>query len=213
MPANAIGGNRLLCSRRVARACFCTLQNCLLTETGKIIEAILTEDLAIQWDVAIEFAVLEGLFPVWFEEPFRKISSQLVELAELVPSAAEVGFHFCYGDSGNKHFKEPEDMGLLVNLANQLCREAERRTDWIHLPVPIARNDADYFRPLRELDRDNLEHLYLGLFHEQDGVEGANKRMAAANSFATDYGLATECGLGRRKPEIIQDLLELHASI
>ena len=115
--------------------------------------------------------------------------------------------------TGNKHFKEPEDMGLLVKLANQLCHNVERRIDWIHMPVPIDRNDADYFRPLKELDRDNLKQLYLGLLHEQDGIEGANKRMAAANWFATDYGLATECGLGRRKPDIIQDLLELHASI
>lgn len=192
---------------------FAPYKDCLLAETRKIIEAIPAQDLAIQWDVAIEFAVLEGLFPVWFDEPFRKISDQLVELTDLVPSTAEVGFHFCYGDSGNKHFKEPEDMGLLVKLANQLCRNAERGIDWIHMPVPIDREDADYFRPLRELDRDNLKQLYLGLLHEQDGIEGANKRMAAANAFATDYGLATECGLGRREPDIIQDLLELHASI
>jgi len=37
--------------------------------------------------------------------------------------------------------------------------------------------------------------------------------MAAADSFYSQYGIATECGLGRRKPELILDLLELHAAI
>ena len=130
-----------------------------------------------------------------------------------MPTAIGAGFHFCYGDSGNKHFKEPDDMGLLVKLANQVCDQAERSIDWIHMPVPIDRTDAEYFRPLASLDQQNLGELFLGLLHEQDGVEGANRRIVSAQEFIDDFGLATECGLGRRSPEVVHELLELHASI
>jgi hypothetical protein len=185
----------------------------LLTETRQIIETIDETQLAIQWDVAIEFAILEGLFPVWFGAPFNTIASQLTQLVNIIPPAVEVGFHFCYGDAGNKHFKEPHDMGLLTKLANEVTKGADRAIDWIHMPVPIDREDADYFRPLGKLEHGNLRQLFLGLLHEQDGIEGAKRRMAAADRFINDYGVATECGLGRRKPEIVAQLLKLHAAL
>jgi hypothetical protein len=185
----------------------------LLVETEKILASIPSDQLSIQWDVAIEFAVLEGLFPVWFDDPFLTIAGQLMELTELIPADVEVGFHFCYGDAGNKHFKEPEDMTLLVKLSNQITPHVNRPVDWIHMPVPIDRSDAGYFQPLEKLDQRNLKQLFLGLVHEQDGSDGARKRMDAADAFLTDYGIATECGLGRRKPEIIPELLALHAEL
>jgi len=150
---------------------FPSYERCLLSEVQEIIEKIPNEHLALQWDVAIEFAVLEGLFPVWFEDAFQTIAKQLSDLAERIPSTADVGFHFCYGDAGNKHFKEPEDMQLLVTLANHVSERVQRKIQWIHMPVPIDRYDADYFRPLLELEADNLQQLFLGLIHEQDGID------------------------------------------
>jgi hypothetical protein len=185
----------------------------LLNETKRIIDTIPNEQLAIQWDVAIEFAVLEGLFSVWFDKPFESIAEHLVELADLIPPTVEVGYHFCYGDSGNKHFKEPEDMKLLTALANQVSERVHRTIDWIHMPVPINRSDSDYFQPLENFEQRNVRQLFLGLLHEQDGVDGARKRMASADAFLKDYGVATECGLGRRNPEVISELLELHKAI
>ncbi len=185
----------------------------LLLETDQILASIPNDHLSIQWDVAIEFAVLEGLFPVWFDHPLQTIAGHLIQLTERIPTGVEVGFHFCYGDAGNKHFKEPEDMELLVSLANEITPNVSRPVDWIHMPVPIDRSDAAYFQPLGQLDQRNLKQLFLGLLHEQDGTDGAMKRMDAANNFVQGYGIATECGLGRRKPEIIPDLLALHAQL
>lgn len=185
----------------------------LLAETKAILETIPHADLAVQWDVAIEFAVLEGLFPVWFDSPFETIADQLAELADSIPATVEAGFHFCYGDANNQHFKEPENMGLLVSMANAVTSATRRQVDWIHMPVPIDRDDDAYFQPLSQLDRASLGELFLGLLHEQDGVDGAKRRMAAADRYVTSYGLATECGLGRRRPEIIAELLQLHAAL
>jgi len=45
------------------------------------------------------------------------------------------------------------------------------------------------------------------------GVEGARRRMAAAERYVTDFGIATECGFGRRLPEMIPEFLQLYAAI
>lgn len=37
--------------------------------------------------------------------------------------------------------------------------------------------------------------------------------MSAADRFYTDYGIATECGLGRRDPDVALQLLNLHAIV
>jgi hypothetical protein len=39
------------------------------------------------------------------------------------------------------------------------------------------------------------------------------KRMATAHRYIGDFGIATECGFGRRPPETVPALIELHASL
>ena len=54
--------------------------------------------------------------------------------------------------------------------------------------------------------------LYLGLVHAQDGVEGTVKRMRAASEVTKDFGIATECGIGRaRTPDVARTIMRIHA--
>jgi hypothetical protein len=54
--------------------------------------------------------------------------------------------------------------------------------------------------------------LYLGLVHDEDGVEGMKKRMAAARKYIGAFGVATECGIARaRTPERVRQILEVHS--
>lgn len=46
-----------------------------------------------------------------------------------------------------------------------------------------------------------------------DGAEGARHRIESARTFVEDFGIATECGFGRRPPEQVQPLLDLHAEL
>ena len=46
--------------------------------------------------------------------------------------------------------------------------------------------------------------------HLTDGVDGTRRRMATADKYVNDYGIATECGLGRRPAETIPELLFIH---
>ena len=55
--------------------------------------------------------------------------------------------------------------------------------------------------------------LYLGLVHLADGVEGTERQVAAASAVVSSFGVATECGMGRRPPEQVLPLLDIHAAV
>lgn len=185
----------------------------MLAELDRILAAIPHGKLAIQWDTAIEFAVLEGVMPSFLANPEREIIERLARLGNRVPTGVELGFHLCYGDSGHKHFKEPGDAGKLVQVTNNLVRGLSRPLDWLHLPVPRDRDDDAYYRPLAELRLAPATEFYLGLLHLTDGAEGARRRIAAAQAHVPRFGIGTECGLGRRPADSVAPLLALHAEV
>ena len=185
----------------------------MLTELDRIASHIPQDELAIQWDTAIEFAILEGVMPTFLVDSKAEILERLTRLGNRVPVPTEMGYHLCYGDAGHKHFKEPEDTGKLVEVANAISAGITRPINWIHLPVPQNRLDAAYYAPLRHLRLQPETELYLGLIHFADGVEGALKRIKAAQQFVADFGVATECGFGRRPPDTIPALLRIHSQV
>ncbi|KAI2609315.1 uncharacterized protein GGS25DRAFT_210633 [Hypoxylon fragiforme] len=69
----------------------------------------------------------------------------------------EITFHLCYGDLYRRHFIEPQDTSLLIELTNALLthKTLKSRTEWIHLPVPKGRTDSDYLAPLNGLKLDS----------------------------------------------------------
>jgi hypothetical protein len=185
----------------------------LHAELAAILASIPNADLAIQWDTPIEFAILEGVMPTYYAEPRAAIFERLLRWGSWVPAEVELGYHLCYGDDEGKHFKEPADTALLVEVANHLAEHLSRPLNWIHMPVPQSRADEAYFAPLAGLRLRPETELYLGLIHLDDGVAGAERRIAAARPFVADFGVATECGMGRRPPETIPALLALHAAV
>ncbi|WP_326837837.1 hypothetical protein VSH64_23655 [Amycolatopsis rhabdoformis] len=185
----------------------------MLRELELITDAIPASDLAVQWDTAVEFGMLEGVFPAWIPDLREGIVSRLTRLGNALPADVHLGYHLCYGDSGHRHFVEPSSTALAVELANAVAAGLSRPLSWIHLPVPIGRTDPEYFAPLRSLALPAETELYLGLLHNSDGEPGARKRMAAALSAVDSFGIATECGFGRRPPETVPGLLELHAAV
>jgi len=78
------------------------------------------------------------------------------------------------------------------------------------MPVPRDRSDDPYFAPLRALRVPNTTEIYLGLIHFTDGLDGTRKRMAVAQRHLPKFGVATECGFGRRSPDVVRQLLSLH---
>ncbi|WP_438353921.1 hypothetical protein [Microbacterium sp. CJ88] len=194
----------------------------LLGELQRITAAIPHGDLAIQWDVATEFAVLEsggyeetfgGDYSGWFDDQWTELPSRVAALVNAVPTDVEVGVHLCYGDAGEKHFIEPTDAANLTRFANALLSSLDRPLTWVHLPVPIERDDAAYFAPLAELALTGDTELYLGLVHREDGAEGAARRIAAASGVVPAFGVATECGIGRAPDGTTEGILRTHAEV
>lgn len=190
----------------------------MLRELDEITAAIPHDDLAIQWDVASEMGILEGasgygaLMDAWWDgDVFTGLVARLATLVDAVPADVEVGVHLCYGDAGERHFVEPTDAANLVRYANAVAEASERPFTWLHLPVPIERDDEAYFAPLADLAPVN--ELYLGLVHREDGVEGAQRRIAAAQRFAPAFGVATECGIGRAPAGSTEGILRTHAEV
>ena len=186
----------------------------LLEELDEIAAAIPHAELAIQWDVAIEFTIWEGLYAVPDRDQAKLAAlERLGRAGNRVPADVELGYHLCYGDYGHRHFVQPRDTRNLLEVANGVAARVGRTIEWLHLPVPRDRDDPAYFRPLRELRLGPETRLYLGLIHLTDGVEGTTRRIAAARTSVPDFGVATECGLGRRDPATIPELLQLHAEV
>mgnify|MGYP001334776966 CR=1 FL=1 len=183
----------------------------LLDELQIILEEIPSEDLALQWDVCIEIVMLENRqndenLASWH----AAIYEELCALADCVPEPVEVGYHFCYGDMDHKHFFEPVDTALMTELANKISQGVKRTIQWLHMPVPRSRDDTEYYQPLNALQLKKETQLFLGLVHHTDGLDGTQKRIDAALPFIPDFGIASECGLGRRDPATISALLEIH---
>jgi hypothetical protein len=88
-----------------------------------------------------------------------------------------------------------------------------RKIDFIHVPVPIDRDDDSYFAPLGSLAVSDDTLMYLGLIHGEDSAEGTTRRIAAARKHLDRFGLSTECGWGRMAADEVVPLLALHGAL
>jgi len=191
-----------------------TVENAIKGEVEDITSRIPVEELSIQWDICFEVVAHDGGgLPLHYEDIFSDSIDRICRHLDWVPKDAEVGIHLCYGDPGHQHILEPENLETCVSFANALSDGTSRSLNWIHMPVPRERNDQDYFKPLRHLNLDPKTELFLGLIHYTDGVKGTQKRVQTAEKFVSKFGVATECGFGRRPRETIPTLLEIHAKV
>jgi hypothetical protein len=188
----------------------------LCAEIRRIADTLPRDQIAIQWDVASAvFQYIEAGTPTRYgktpEEMVDTFSTWHARLGDAVPEGVDLLFHLCYGDANHRHSIEPASTRWLVAFANQLTTKVKRSIQAIHMPVPRARNDDAYFAPLKDLRLKPGTELVLGLVHYTDGVDGTRARMASADRYARDYMIGTECGFGRRAPETISKLLDIHA--
>jgi hypothetical protein len=180
-------------------------------EIAALATVVPADKLAIQWDTVFELLILEGVRKSRIDDTREGLIERLRRLGAELPAEVELGYHFCYGDMNHKHSLEPPHMGVMVDLANDLAHALPHRIDFIHMPVPRGRDDDAYFAPLSRLALNPQTELYLGLVHFTDGAPGTRRRMATASRVRPDFGIATECGFGRRAPETIRRLLDIHA--
>jgi methionine synthase II (cobalamin-independent) len=140
---------------------------------------------------------------------------ELVDCLRQVDPPAQRGLHLCYGDYKHRHFKAPEDLGLLVRLTNEVADRVS--IDFVHMPVDRdnGRNPA-YFAPLRELRADGTD-LSLGIIDYENDTARIDELVAVASEAGRPFAVATECGMARLgergEPVTLRDLLEQHARV
>jgi hypothetical protein len=181
-------------------------------EIQAMVRVVPSEKLALQWDMPREVAVLRGLHPLGSHDPLSSLISKLNNISAGIPESTLLGLHLCCGDRHYRPIQELNDLGVLVTFANALTKRLKHRVDWVQMPVPAARDDLDYFRSLAGLEIATAK-LYLGLVHYRDGIEGALARIRAAKKVLAEFGVTTECGLGRRNLATTPDLLNTLARV
>lgn len=183
-------------------------------ELAQILETVPHDELVLQWDVCWEILDIEGVFP-WTlpgSMPFDRFTDVCGRMSRDIPPEVLLGYHFCYADLGHRHMMEPLDIGLSVRMSNAAAQSSGRRVDFTHMAVPIDRTDRDYFAPLADL-HDGGPKPFLGLVHYADGLDGSLRRASVAREFLSDFGVATECGWGRRPAWQVPELITLHRKL
>jgi len=178
---------------------------------------------AVQWDVAVEFGLLEGAMGPGPAMPIDQITPALVRCVDRVPADVPVGLHLCYGDYGHQHFKQPESIQMQVDLLNAVVAAARRPVSWASFTVPQARRDAGYFAPLRDLTAGPETELYFALvpYHPDDQSDGTatdqarhiDAALGLSAAGQREWGICTECGMGRVEANDVPRLLDLHREI
>jgi hypothetical protein len=195
---------------------------CLFADLDRVLAALPPEQIAVQWDVAVEFATLEGV--AFGESPaLDTVVADLARCADQVPSDVPVGMHLCYGDGRHRHFTEPESLALQVRVANAVTERTRRRVDWFSFTVPQQRRYSAYFAPLANLEVDSTTELYFAVvpYHPDQQPAGTtatqiseiDTHLAESNAGPREWGICTECGMGRVEQQDIPRLLDLHREI
>ena len=114
-----------------------------MSELGAICEMIPAEKLSIQWDVATKMSIFEGVYSAPILDPWRTLMARLSRLGDAVPEEVDMGYHLCYGSMNNRQWKEPDDLGMCIKVANELKKTVSRQINFLHMPVPVDRVDDD----------------------------------------------------------------------
>lgn len=192
-------------------------EKALFADLDRLLAAIPHEDVAVQWDVAVEFAILEGGFEA-AGQTLEDIIERLARCIDRVPEDVPAGLHLCYGDYQHQHFKQPESLGMQVRVAEEVAEKAARTVSWIAFTVPQNRRDPAFFQPLSQLSLPAETEVYLALvpYHpdKQDpGTTEEQIRLVDEHLAGREWGICTECGMARAEREEVPVLLDLHREI
>jgi hypothetical protein len=195
-------------------------ERALFADLGRLVSEIPHGEVAVQWDVAVEFGILEEAFASGGAQVFDAITAALARCIDQVPAEIPAGLHLCYGDSGHQHFKQPESLALQVRVVNAVTADAGRLVSFVSFTVPQYQREQSYFAPLAQLTAGLGTELNFALvpYHPAEQTAGTSEAqvrlidaaLAASPAGPRDWGVCTECGLGRAGQDEIPALLDLH---
>jgi hypothetical protein len=194
-------------------------------EIAAIVDAIPADDLTIQIDLAYEIELEEyQRRPQEFDMPvyegvdwtLDEQAAVVANVANRVPADVELGFHLC--SIWHIDQSKGQDNNVHVDWCNALSRKIGRSIGYIHMPT-VPEHDVADFAPLKRLELHRETQLYLGVIHMDDGIEGAKRRIAAAATALSDFGVGAFCGLAQpsrleaARPHTVEEIFELHRKV
>lgn len=198
-------------------------ERAMLADLDRLLTVIPHDEVAVQWDVAVEFRLLEGAFAPGGSRVFDAIIAGLARCVDQVPAEVPAGLHLCYGDYGHQHFKQPESLALQVRVLNAVGAAAGRPVSFASFTVPQYQRGESYFAPLAGMATGADTELNFALvpYHPGEQAPGTTEAqvrlidaaLAASPGGSRDWGVCTECGMGRADREEILGLLDLHRQI
>jgi hypothetical protein len=196
-------------------------ERAMFADVDRVIGELPHDQIALQWDVAVEIGLLEGGFGE--RVPLEQLLPALVRCVERIPGDVPTGMHLCYGDYGHQHFKQPESLATQVALVNAVVAGAARTVNWFSFTVPQSRRDDGYFAPLDDLLVGPETELYFALvpYYPDEQPAGTTAQqtrlidahLAASPTGAREWGICTECGMGRVRQSDVPRLLDVHREI
>ena len=198
-------------------------ERAMFADLDRLLGAIPHQEVAVQWDVAVEFGILEESFAPGGSRAFEAITAGLARCVDQVPAEVPAGLHLCYGDYGHQHFKQPGSRALQVRVLNAVTAAARRPVSFVSFTVPQDQRAQRYFAPLTELAADPGTELNFALvpYHPADQAPGTTAEqirlidaaLAAGPGGSRAWGICTECGMGRVDRDDIPVLPDLHREI
>jgi len=198
-------------------------ERAMFADLDRLVGEIPHGDVAVQWDVAVEFGLLERAFAPDGAKAFDAVVSALARCMDQVPADIPAGLHLCYGDYGHHHFVQPESLALQVRVLNAVTEAAVRPVSFVSFTVPQDQSEESYFAPLAGLTADPGTELNFALvpYHPAEQAPGTGEAqvrlidaaLAASPGGPRDWGVCTECGMGRAGRDEIPVLLDLHSEL
>jgi hypothetical protein len=200
-------------------------QDAVFADLQRLLATLPQGRIAVQWDVAVEFGILDAGFGVGENQSFDAIADRLARCVEQVPADVPVGLHLCYGDYNHRHYKEPDSLATQVAVVNRLNATARRQVSFFAFTVPQYQRDPAYFAPLRGLRVRSGTEIYFALvpYHpdeQEPGTTAAQVQLIdenlldhPGNGVRPAWGICTECGMARAERDDIPRLLDLHREI
>lgn len=171
----------------------------LAAEVAKMAEKMPADDLAIQWDLAVENRYVDVKLAQEGPEAARAEAQRLVEptrqVCEAIPGETALGYHACFGTLNGWPSRQPPDLTGAVMLLNAAVAASGRRVDFVHFPT-LGSAEETFFAPLKDLDAGDAR-VYVGAIHHMHGRAGLAGQLRTVRRYLPEFGLAAPCGFGR----------------
>jgi len=125
----------------------------MFVDLDRLLAAIPSGEVAVQWDVAVEFGILEEAFAPGGAQAFDAIIAALARCVDHVPAEVPAGLHLCYGDYGHQHFMQPASLALQVRVVNAVTAAAARPVSFVSFTVPQVPARGELLRAAGRADR------------------------------------------------------------